>query len=98
MDNTQANTTVAEEVAVLMARRGRMTNAALAAATGIEKSTLGRKLNGKADWRVSELEAIAAFFDVPITDLFGREKAGGAPNSVGEAGLDLTGSELAAAA
>ena len=73
MEHTSANTTVAEEIAVLMARRGRMTNAALSEATGIEKSTLGRKLRGLADFKVSELESIAAYFDVPITDLFGSD-------------------------
>lgn len=52
-----------------------MTNAALAAATGIEKSTLGRKLKG-APFKVDELEAIAAYFDVPITDLFGTPSHG----------------------
>lgn len=62
---SSANQAVAEEIAVLMARRGRMTNKELAEATGIEKSTLGRKLKG-APFKVDELEAIAAYFDVPI--------------------------------
>lgn len=98
MEPTNANTTVAEEIAVLMARRGRMTNAALAEATGIEKSTLGRKLRGLADFRVSELESIASFFDVPITDLFGHRAKGGRLDNVGEPPVDNQLALFAAAA
>ncbi len=69
--SSSARSTVAEEIAVLMARRGRMTNKQLAEETGIEQSTLGRKLKGTHPFNIDELGAIAAFFDVPITSLFG---------------------------
>jgi len=62
--------TVAEEVRVLLTRRA-ITQKVLAAEIGMGQPQMSRRLKGHVPFDVDELEAIAAFFDVPITDLFG---------------------------
>jgi hypothetical protein len=37
----------------------------------MKQATFSKRMTARKEWSVSELEAIAAFFDVPITDLFG---------------------------
>lgn len=50
-------------------RRKGLTVTALSTATGIARSTLQKKLNGKGDLTVAELVAIAIALDVPAADL-----------------------------
>jgi transcriptional regulator with XRE-family HTH domain len=64
-----AQSVVTEEIRVLMARR-RVTQADLGEALGMKQATFSKRMTARKEWSVSELEAIAAFFDVPITDLF----------------------------
>lgn len=68
---TTKNGVVAEEVLVLMARNGRMPAKRLAAELGWKYSYLNRRLHGETDWTVTDLFEVAAYFDVPVTDLFG---------------------------
>lgn len=77
-----------------MARRGRMSAVKLAEAIGWSYSYLSRRLNGQKSWSVDDLEVIATYFDVPITNLFGR------PDSSPMNGWtpDLTDHELVGAA
>ena len=57
----QTDNRVAERVLSELSRRG-ISVAALAEATGIPRSTLNRRLFGKASFRVNELDEIADFF------------------------------------
>ena len=67
-------TTVTEEIAALMGRRGRLSAVKLAKDLGWSYSYLSRRLNGANDWTIGDLDQIADYFDVPITDLFGRSQ------------------------
>jgi transcriptional regulator with XRE-family HTH domain len=49
--------------------RKRVTLAALSVATGIPRSTLGRKLRGQGDLTVTELVRLAVALDVAAADL-----------------------------
>jgi transcriptional regulator with XRE-family HTH domain len=59
---------VAEEVRALMGRR-RTTGAQLARAIGVPQSSLSRKLTGRYALDVDDLEAIAAYFEIPVASL-----------------------------
>lgn len=59
---------IATEVRVLMTRR-RVTQQTLAEALGKTQGTLSKKLSGLVAWDTDTLVRIAAYFDVPITDL-----------------------------
>jgi len=48
----------------------------LATVLGMSQPTLSRRLDAKKAFDVDELDAIAAYFDVPVTDLFPRDKEG----------------------
>lgn len=65
-----AQSTVTEEIRVLMARR-KITQAELGSAIGMQQATFSKRMTGRKEWSVTELDAIAGYFDVDITDLFG---------------------------
>lgn len=67
---------VAEEVRALMARR-RTSQMALAHALDMGQSSLSRRLNADHPFDLDELEVVAEYFDVPITDLLGGSRYGG---------------------
>jgi transcriptional regulator with XRE-family HTH domain len=64
---------VAEEVRALMGRR-RTTGAQLARAIGVPQSSLSRKLTGRYPLDVDDLEAIAAYFEIPVASLIPAEE------------------------
>ena len=57
-----------------MAEHG-ATQTDLASTLGLAQSSIARRLTGEVDFRISELEAIAAALDVPLTRLLGQERA-----------------------
>lgn len=59
---------IAEEVRALMGRR-RVTQEKLAAAIGMSQPSLSKRLFGVVPWTIDDLEAIADYFGVKITDL-----------------------------
>lgn len=67
---TEVRQAVSEEIRALMGRR-RVTQTALGIAIGMSQPAISRKLKCEVAWDIDELEAIASYFDVPITDLFG---------------------------
>lgn len=73
-DAIAARLTVSEEILALMGRR-RVSQTALSAAMGMSQSALSRKLRGYVPWDIDDMAAIARFFDVPVTALFGLEGA-----------------------
>jgi transcriptional regulator with XRE-family HTH domain len=66
-----ASAGVVEEIRALMGRR-RVSQKQLGEALGLAQPTMSKRMNGKIPFDLDELDAIAEFFDVPITDLFGR--------------------------
>ena len=73
---------VAEEVRVLMTRR-RAKQSDLAAVLSVSQGQVSQRLNGHVEFTVSELEALARYFDVDPTDLLGH---GSAPRPQGPGG------------
>lgn len=63
---------ISGEVLALMGRH-RVTQTTLAAYLGMKQSSLSDRLKCMTPWRVDELEAIAAYFDVPVTKLLGDD-------------------------
>jgi transcriptional regulator with XRE-family HTH domain len=78
-DARTARRAVADEVASLMGRR-RTKQTQLANATGMGQSYLSRRLAGLQPFTVDDLDAIAEFFDVPLSALI--------PPKVGSAGAN----------
>jgi transcriptional regulator with XRE-family HTH domain len=62
-------TAVSEEILALMGRR-RISQTKLAEHLGINQGTLSKRLRGTQPWTITDLEAVAEFFDVSITALF----------------------------
>lgn len=71
--STPSTQSVTEEIRVLIARRN-INQKVLSAGADIKPATLSRKMKGEHPFDIWELERIAAYFEVPITDLFGRPK------------------------
>ena len=42
----------------------------LAAAIGMDTGSMSRAINGRRHWTIDDLNALASFFDVPITRFF----------------------------
>ncbi|MCM2496101.1 helix-turn-helix domain-containing protein [Burkholderia glumae] len=69
-------TTIVKTIKALQVQHG-VTDAEVSRATNISQGTLSRLLSGETvDPRVSTLVALASFFQVPISTLFGEEKQG----------------------
>lgn len=64
---------VAMEIRVLMLRRG-VRAVTIAQKMGKSEAYMSRRLNGETALDLDDLEAIASALDVPITDLFPRER------------------------
>lgn len=62
---------VASTIRAEMARRKR-THAELAAALGLTRSSMHRRLNGEQPLNVDELHTVAAFLDVSVSTLLGE--------------------------
>ena len=67
---------IAEVIRVEMARK-RMTQRALAEATGLSQSYLGRRMVCEYSFTTDELERIAIALDVPAISLFAAEEGNG---------------------
>lgn len=68
MTNIDTHKEIGARVHDLAFRRD-MEQADIADALGIHPSAVSLKVRGKRRWSVEELYALAALFDVPITDL-----------------------------
>lgn len=55
-----------------LTRERRQTQDDVAAALGIHRTTLVRKLNGSSDFTVSEMLKLSAHFSVPVSSLYGE--------------------------
>jgi hypothetical protein len=55
-----------------LARR-RLAQPDLAEAIGMHWVTLSKRMNGRTDWTVPEVRAVAAFFGMDVVDLIGRQ-------------------------
>jgi transcriptional regulator with XRE-family HTH domain len=51
-----------------LARRG-LKQVDVAEKLGIDPAQVGRRMNGDIDWRLSELQAVAAMLEVPVSAL-----------------------------
>lgn len=67
--------TVAEEIRVLITRN-HTTQADVAAVLGMDAGTFSRRLRGHKSFDLDELEALANYFDVPITALIAPQDKG----------------------
>lgn len=88
---SETRSRVAEEVRALCARR-KLTQKALGEVLGYSQPTISDRYNGVTAYTLDDLDRIAAYFDVPITDLFGtRSEQGKRPTAcyVDSAGLEL---------
>lgn len=65
--------TVAAEIRAEMARQ-RKTQSDVAECLDFDRASLSLRLSGKRDFKLSELERIAEFLDVPLASLI-RERA-----------------------
>lgn len=74
---TVTTTAIVAEVRAEMARQ-RRTQVALARHLGLSHVQLGKRLQGRMDFRVSELVEIADWLGVPVTQLIPRQRAGAA--------------------
>jgi transcriptional regulator with XRE-family HTH domain len=61
-------TNVAANVRAELARR-RISQTTVAQRLGVSRQNVAQRLNGRVDFRVGELVAIAALLDVPVTAL-----------------------------
>jgi transcriptional regulator with XRE-family HTH domain len=59
---------IAENVRVGKARR-RVSDAKIAEAIGISRSALNDRMNNRARFQIDELQAIAAFLEIPLEQL-----------------------------
>lgn len=64
---------VALEVRVLLTRR-QLRGADLAAALDVSPASISSKLNGRTPFSLEEVERIAEWLNVPLTDLLGAEQ------------------------
>lgn len=62
---------LAAEIRACLGRSG-STREALASAVGISRQSLYRKLAGQSEFTVVEVVAIAAYFDLPVSELLRR--------------------------
>lgn len=66
---TPASRNVSRTVRVLLADRG-MDQNHLATLLGMDKATLSRALTGHRAWKLDDIEALAAAFDLPVSYFF----------------------------
>lgn len=64
---------VALEVRVLLTRR-QLRGADLAAALDVSPASVSAKINGRTPFSLEDLERIAEWLNVPVTDLLGIEQ------------------------
>ncbi len=64
----QGNALIGERVHTLMWRAGR-TQKQLAAVLNVDQGSVSNRLRGKTVWSAVDLAAVAAWLEVPITDL-----------------------------
>ncbi len=64
----QGNAVIGERVHTLMWRTGR-TQKQLAGVLNVDQGSVSNRLRGKTAWTVVDLLAVAAWLDVPVTDL-----------------------------
>lgn len=57
---------------VLMALDGGMTQTQLARKVGVDKAVISKSFKGFRPWKIEDVEALAAVFDVPPTTFFER--------------------------
>jgi len=70
---------------------GRAKKGQIAAAIGIRPSHFSNLLNGRNDWKLTQLQKLAEFLEVPLARLFeerGREAEAGVPAGPGPASLE----------
>lgn len=70
-----------------MARR-RVSQKALGDVLGLSQPPMSKRMNGTQPFTVTELDRLAAYFDVPITDLFGARGKEVRPDNVGYPPVD----------
>lgn len=68
MTQTAQLSAIADNVRAAKARR-RVTDAQIAAAVGLSRSAINDRMNGRAKFQIDELQAIAAYLDVPLHQL-----------------------------
>lgn len=68
--DTPLGAIITGEVLALMGRN-RVSQTKLARAIGMSQPQLSERLNGQVSWRVHELEAVAAYFNVSVASLLG---------------------------
>lgn len=68
---TQRRAAIAREIRAELGRQN-LTYAALATATGINPSTLSRRLQGNKPFLLEELQSIAEFLKIKLSDLTER--------------------------
>ena len=64
----RGNAWIGERVHTLMWRSGR-TQTQLASVLGVDQGSVSNRLRGKTAWTVVDLLAVAAWLDVPVTEL-----------------------------
>ena len=70
-DHTGRRARIAGEIRAELARQNK-TASALSKATGISPATLSRRLRGDKPFFLEELEDIARFLDLPLSEITGR--------------------------
>lgn len=70
----RGNVSIIGEIRAAMARRD-VRPVAVAAAIGMNRSSIYRRLNGDTPFTLDEILAIAAYLDVPAGSFFEREMA-----------------------
>lgn len=76
MPTTHTTQIIIEEVGSLLGRH-RVKQSELAREIGLSAQSMSQRMQGHINFRVDELEAIASYFDVPITALFTTSNPGG---------------------
>lgn len=76
MPTTPTNQRIIHEVGALIGRH-RLTQKELATAIGIGQQAMSQRMTGHTPFTIADLEAISAYFDVPITSLFSPPESGG---------------------
>lgn len=72
MQQTSSREQIAANVRAEMARR-RVDQGDIATVIGKSRASTGERVNGKTHFRVDELQAIAAFLEVPLERLLSGE-------------------------